>query len=623
MSMNIRKMWFTYRYKLALAAAMACAGVAIGALSEQWTPVRPAVPVPVETRPGGSVPAGTMPAKATPAQAAATPDSASPAQAEAGKRPDILNLAELYPEGYEEGGPGAASFAEQIYAVLSAREAQWNSEIYDLYNQTPASVAARLGMPADQLLGKYNPEVEGQNPADPSTWTVPEFGGIQVSYLNGDGAAAEWRSNIKDIMAMTNVYQYYEPDSGLETLEAYALGLWSESHGYACQISPVYYCEGCLEETVDGDTGGEAGSAAAPEAVEAAGTGGDESVSGSDTAANTDGAGDPTGIAASEEQGTALGGTGADASASTAESQAESASVPETGDEAARTEADGIENSGADGREQVIVEGVDGGPGVTALPAGLSTAEEETSSHEYVCPGHVDLQIQLQVAGLTENNSLFALDSHGNAPEQIREDGWPDWNAENRGYVRTLADEDWYERYGLTVDGVVVRNPLTALDIDLYMKMVPEDVSAQRRSVVRYALSSVGRIPYYWGGKPGKTGYEGNRFGVVVLPDEDGRFLKGLDCSGWINWVYWSATGKRLAGESTSTLVSCGTAVSKDELLPGDICIRPGESAHVVMFLGWTADQKMLCIQETSGNINNVEVGITVPDWPHYRRLID
>ena len=56
---------------------------------------------------------------------------------------------------------------------------------------------------------------------------VPEFSGIQVTYLNGDGTASEWRSNIKDILAMTNVYQYYEPDSGLGELEAYALELWS------------------------------------------------------------------------------------------------------------------------------------------------------------------------------------------------------------------------------------------------------------------------------------------------------------------------------------------------------------------------------------------------------------
>ena len=31
------------------------------------------------------------------------------------------------------------------------------------------------------------------------------------------------------------------------------------------------------------------------------------------------------------------------------------------------------------------------------------------------------------------------------------------------------------------------------------MGLVPEDASRQRKDFVRYALTSVGKIPYYWG----------------------------------------------------------------------------------------------------------------------------
>ena len=48
-----------------------------------------------------------------------------------------------------------------------------------------------------------------------------------------------------------------------------------------------------------------------------------------------------------------------------------------------------------------------------------------------------------------------------------------------------------------------------------------------------------------------------------------------------------------------------------------------GPSAHVVIFLGWAADGQMLCIQETSGNVNNVEVGIAASDWQSYRRILE
>lgn len=89
---------------------------------------------------------------------------------------------------------------------------------------------------------------------------------------------------------------------------------------------------------------------------------------------------------------------------------------------------------------------------------------------------------------------------------------------------------------------------LNSREIEQYMGLVPEDASQQRKDFVRYALTSVGKIPYYWGGKPSAPGYTGNSFGSLTVPDEDGRILKGLDCSGWINWVYWSVTGRGAGG---------------------------------------------------------------------------
>lgn len=156
------------------------------------------------------------------------------------------------------------------------------------------------------------------------------------------------------------------------------------------------------------------------------------------------------------------------------------------------------------------------------------------------------------------------------------------------------------------------------------MNRLPADTSVTRRNIIHFALSSVGRVPYYWGGKPAASGYEGNHFGALIPADPKGRLLRGLDCSGWINWVYWSATGKRLAGESTSSLCLCGKQVSLSELKPGDIIVRTGANAHVVMFLGWTADGQMNVIHETSGSINNVMVAtIGAPPWPYYRKLVE
>ena len=479
----------------------------------------------------------TMPLAATPATAAfATPDEATLAQIETMKEtqtveeetqaeeaplsPDQLNLAAIFPENSE------TSYAQLLADALTSRESQWNSEIYSLYSS-------------------------------------PTVTGIKARYLDGDGKVSQWRSNIKEILALTNVYYTAHPQMSLDELNQYALSLWEGSHSYTSSQSDVYYCEGC-EDVASESTQSTAASLETSETV------------------------------ADEE------------------SSAENLATP----------------------AEAIVEGMDGGPGVSAASAEQSLISEENAETETLadvssgaqenqterfCPGHTDLEVSMQAAGLSEKNSLYVLDSLGN----VSDENWRGWTQEMRDAVTSLLSQDWYESYGLTVESAVVRNPLTSAEISLYMKLLPESISESRRTLVRYALSSVGRIPYYWGGKPYAAGYERNHFGTVISPDVDGRRFRGLDCSGWISWLYWSALGQRLGAESTSNLAGIGTAITKADLQPGDICIRPGSNAHVVMFLGWTAEGQMLCIQETSGNINNVEVGIVTPDWGYYRKILD
>ena len=224
------------------------------------------------------------------------------------------------------------------------------------------------------------------------------------------------------------------------------------------------------------------------------------------------------------------------------------------------------------------------------------------------------------IKGTAEADSLFrAADSL----EAVKTSGWTGWNTHTMNMTGVLLAQDWSQEYGLYTVDYPVKGLLNSREIEQYMGLVPEDASQQRKDFVRYALTSVGKIPYYWGGKPSAPGYTGNSFGSLTVPDEDGRILKGLDCSGWINWVYWSATGRGLGAQSTRTLLGSGTPVSRDELLPGDICIRFNPMAHVVIFLGWTAEGNMLCIQETTGNSNNVEVGTVTSDWESYRRILE
>ena len=262
---------------------------------------------------------------------------------------------------------------------------------------------------------------------------------------------------------------------------------------------------------------------------------------------------------------------------------------------------------------------------------GDMTEDEEitkgnSQKNSQFCYGHVDLSISAVVIGFEGKRNLFSVDPSGSQNTDDSEQ-WNGWEATYQDYVKTIAGQDWYTEYGLAnTIGTYAANPLSASEINTYLSMLPADTSPKRRKVVQEALLSIGCIPYYWGGKPSGPGYETNGFGRIVSPDEDGRILRGLDCSGWINWVYWTALGSNLPAQSTSGLMSCGRGIEKKDLKAGDILIRAGSErsvAHVYLFLAWAENGSMYLIHETTGNANNVTINTFDLDLPYYRCLIN
>lgn len=273
--------------------------------------------------------------------------------------------------------------------------------------------------------------------------------------------------------------------------------------------------------------------------------------------------------------------------------------------------------------------GAESSPSGTADSASgsLSAAEGGESSGdtgETKCKGHVDLTIRATIIGLKESrNNLYHVDVNSDSEEDYT-DSWKGWTMLRKRYVQNLLDQDWFELYGLTAPAsMYIQNPLTAAEIQYYMNMMPEDTSDDRKALVRQALQSVGYIPYYWGGKPSGPGYEPNGFGTLVAPDESGRSLRGLDCSGWISWLYWTALGRHLPYESTEGLYALGRQVDRSELKPGDYIVRTGDDAHVCLFLAWAPDGTMYVIHERGSSSNNVIVSNYDLYWPYYRNLLD
>ena len=502
----------------------------------------------------------------------------------------VLNLAYLYEDGADSTDP-ADSYAGRLYDLLALKDASWISGLYDLYNYTPQQLAALLGLPETAVTSPSG--------------IIPEFRNISVHFVNSEQQETGSTSNAREIISIINTLHYFGILKDMKTMEDCADKLWNASHKYSVRIGGIYYCDGsCLDEAADGrrdadESGTEAAGAETAGAVVAGSqTAGAEAVEATVAGSETTGAEAVEAVAGAETVGTAATGTDAVESgaavgepvgsmAASAEAEAETAAVASFSD---------------------------------ASSVGSGDSDTGPADGSRTCPGHVDCTVLAVVKGTAEADSLFQA---ADTLEAVKSSGWTGWNADTRNMAGALLAQDWSQEYGLYTVDYPVKGLLNSQEIELYMSLVPEDASRQRKDFVRYALTSVGKIPYYWGGKPSAPGYTGNGFGSLTVPDEDGRLLKGLDCSGWINWVYWSVTGKGLGAQSTGTLLGCGSPVARDELLPGDICIRFNPMAHVVIFLGWTAEGNMLCIQETTGNSNNVEVGTVTSNWESYRRILE
>ncbi len=97
----------------------------------------------------------------------------------------------------------------------------------------------------------------------------------------------------------------------------------------------------------------------------------------------------------------------------------------------------------------------------------------------------------------------------------------------------------------------------TDLSADYFYGFV--GIEEERRAIVEAALSMEGDIPYSWGAKPADN-------------TKESVSSTGLDCSGFIEWVYWYATGednKDLA--STYNITHNLEEITYEDLKPGDI----------------------------------------------------
>ncbi len=124
---------------------------------------------------------------------------------------------------------------------------------------------------------------------------------------------------------------------------------------------------------------------------------------------------------------------------------------------------------------------------------------------------------------------------------------------------------------------------------------LPEGLSVGRESIIVTAYSLVEKVSYFWGGKYNEVGWN-TSWGMPRLVTSLGSKTTGktraygLDCSGFVSWVFINAAG------DTSVLSSIGNGSANqwyrsvslgwDEAMPGDLVFRRTPSSSAINHVG-------------------------------------
>lgn len=159
--------------------------------------------------------------------------------------------------------------------------------------------------------------------------------------------------------------------------------------------------------------------------------------------------------------------------------------------------------------------------------------------------------------------------------------------------------------YGAVTPGQSV--PLTDEELIAYVNS--QQCSGVRKLLLETALSLVGKVPYFWGGKsPAGWNDEWNTPKLVTSAGSSSTGTirpYGLDCSGFTSWIYDTALSVDI-GAGTGGQYPKTTAVSASDLQIGDLGFLAGSGGggwnHVLMFAGYGSGGERMWVHSSSGS---------------------
>lgn len=198
---------------------------------------------------------------------------------------------------------------------------------------------------------------------------------------------------------------------------------------------------------------------------------------------------------------------------------------------------------------------------------------------------------------------------------------YPQFNVTYGDAIQNMANALKMTLYGTLGSGQMV--PLT--DAELIAFVNRQECSPMRKHILTTALSLVGKVPYFWGGKSG-PGWndEWNTPKLVTAAGSSSTGTirpYGLDCSGFSTWVFTTAVGVNI-GAGCNGQYPNTYAVSASELLPGDLGFLADDDGwgHVLIFAGYGENGERMWVHSSGGS----GVILNTPSYEgslSYRRL--
>lgn len=150
------------------------------------------------------------------------------------------------------------------------------------------------------------------------------------------------------------------------------------------------------------------------------------------------------------------------------------------------------------------------------------------------------------------------------------------------------------------------------------LENLPKDLSPERRAVMKAAYSLVGKVNYFWGGKSEVIGWD-SRWGIPMKVTSAGSSTTGitlpfgLDCSGFVTWVFINATGDasyaNVVGHGARNQYGKCEKISWNEAQPGDLVFYP-DLSHVGIVAGEDNSGNLLIVHCASSQNTVVVTGV-------------